>query len=110
MAITLLAVYARNDEARRMLAGFAATTPTLSPLWQQLDRALADVPALGSVVARQTAELAGSRLDRANLIAAIRAAIAAHAEGESDPLSYLRDELEDRQACPGTRGGDRDDA
>lgn len=45
MAITLLAVYARNDEARRIVAGFAAATPVLSPLWQQLDRALADVPA-----------------------------------------------------------------
>jgi hypothetical protein len=43
MTITLPAVYARNDEARRMVAGFAATTPVLSPLWQQLDRALADV-------------------------------------------------------------------
>jgi hypothetical protein len=88
-----------------MVAGFAAATPTLSPLWQQVDRALADVPALGSVVARLTAELAGSRLDRANLIAAIRAAIAAHADGESDPLSYLRDELAERQVFPGTRGG-----
>ena len=109
MAITLLAVYVRNDEARRMLAGFAATTPMLSPLWQQVDRALADVPALGSVVARLTAELAGSRLDRANLIAAIRAALAADADGEADPLSYLRDEL-DEQALAGTPGGDRDDA
>jgi hypothetical protein len=32
-------------EARAMVAGFAAATPVLSPLWQQLDRALADVPA-----------------------------------------------------------------
>jgi hypothetical protein len=54
----MAAVYARNDEARRMVAGFAAATPTLSPLWQQLDQALADVPALGSVIARLTAELA----------------------------------------------------
>jgi hypothetical protein len=110
MAITLLAVYVRNDEARRMLAGFAATTPTLSPLWQQLDRALADVPALGSVVARLTAELAGTRLDRANLTAAIRAALAADAEGEADPLCYLRDELDERQALSQVPGGEHDDA
>jgi len=110
MAITLLAVYVRNDEARRMLAGFAAATPMLSPLWQQVDRALADVPALGSVVARLTAELAGSRLDRANLIAAIRAALAAAAEGEADPLCYLRDEMEDRPVLTEAPGGDRDDA
>jgi hypothetical protein len=109
MTITLLAVYVRNDEARRMLAGFAATTPVLSPLWQQLDRALADVPALGSVVARQTAELAGSRLDRANLIAAIRAALAADAEGEADPLCYLRDELDEWQVMSQGPGGEHDD-
>ena len=108
MAITLLTVYARNDEARRMVAGFAATTPVLSPLWQQLDRALADVPALGSAVARLTADLAGSRLDRANLIAAMRAALAADAEGESDPLSYLRDEVEGQRVLTETPRGERD--
>jgi hypothetical protein len=109
MAITMLVVYARNDAARRMVAGFAAATPTLSPLWRQLDRALADVPALGSVIAQLTAELAGARLDRANLIAAMRAALAAHVAGESDPLSYLRDELAERQLSTETPRGDRDD-
>jgi hypothetical protein len=109
MAITMLAVYARNDEARAMVAGFAASTPVLSPLWQQLDRALADVPALGSALARLTADLAGSRRDRANLIAAIRATLAANADGEADPLYYLRDEL-DGQVPTELPGGDRDDA
>jgi hypothetical protein len=107
--MNMLVVYARNDEARRMVAGFAAATRTLSPIWQQLDRALADVPALGSVIARLTAELAGPRLDRANLIAAMQAALAAHREGESDPLSYLRDELAERQMSVETPRGDRDD-
>ena len=78
----MLAVYARNDEARRMLAGFAAATPVLSPLWQQVDRA--------------------------HLIAAIRAALAADAAGEADPLYYLRDELDEQQVLAGTPGGDRD--
>jgi hypothetical protein len=64
---------------------------------------------LGSVVARLTAELAGTRLDRANLVAAIRAALAAHADGDDDPLSYLRDELA-QQAHADLTGGDRDDA
>jgi hypothetical protein len=91
--INLHAVYARNDDARRMVAGFAATTPALSELWQQVDRALADVPALGAIVARLTAELADTRMDRANLLAAMRAALAAHADGEADPLAYVRDEL-----------------
>jgi hypothetical protein len=80
--INLHAVYARNDDARRM-----------SELWQQVDRALADVPALGAIVARLTAELADTRMDRANLLAAMRAALAAHADGEADPLAYVRDEL-----------------
>ena len=109
MAITLLAVYARNDEARAMVAGFAASTPVLVPLWQQLDRALADVPALGSALARLTADLAGSRRDRANLMAAIRAALAANADGEADPWYYLRDEL-DGQDLAEALGGDRDAA
>jgi len=47
------------------------------------------------LVARLTADLAGSRLDRANLLAAIRAALAA-AAGGADPLYYLRGELDGR--------------
>jgi hypothetical protein len=108
--INLFAVYARNDHARRMVAGFAAEMPSLSRLWQQVDRALADVPALGAACARLTAELAGTRIDRANLVAAMRAALAAHAEGEDDPLSYLRDELAGQQALPELSGGGHDDA
>jgi hypothetical protein len=56
--ISLLAVYARNDHARRVVAGFAAEMPSLSGLWQQVDRALADVPTLGAAYARLAAELA----------------------------------------------------
>ena len=91
--INLRAVYARNDNARRVVAGLAAATPVLAEIWQQLNRALDDVPALGTIVARLTAELAGIRMDRAKLLAAMRATLAAHADGEADPLSYLRDEL-----------------
>ena len=99
--ISMHAVYARNDHARQMVAGFAAaTTPALSEAWRQVDSALADVPALGAVIARLSAELAGARLDRANLAAAMRAALAAHAEGESDPLCYLREELGERDGPP----------
>jgi hypothetical protein len=47
------------------------------------------VTSLGAVYA----ELARARMERANLIAAVRAALAAQAEGEDDPLSYLRDQL-----------------
>jgi hypothetical protein len=86
-------VYARNDNARQIIAGFASAMPTASEMWQQVDQALADVPAMGAVIGRLAAELAMTRMDRANLLAAMRATVAAHADGEADPLYYLRDEL-----------------
>ena len=52
------------------------------------------MPALSVEVARLFAEVQHARLDRANLLAAARATIAAHHDGEPDPLSYLRDELD----------------
>ena len=63
--LDMLAVYVRNDHARRIVAGFAAEMPSLCDLWEQVDRALADVPLLGAVIARLTAELAGARLEKA---------------------------------------------
>jgi predicted DNA-binding ribbon-helix-helix protein len=95
--IDLEQITARNQTARHMIAGFAAEMPVLADFWRHLDTALADNLTLSAEVARLTAELAAIRLDRANLLAAIRAAIAAHAEGEPDPLYYLRDELNARQ-------------
>lgn len=102
---SLHAVYARNDHARRIIAGFASSMPIASEMWEQVDRALADVPAMGAVIARLAAELADTRMDRANLLAAMRAAIGAHADGEADPLYYLRDELNARQARSQGHGG-----
>lgn len=90
-------IYARNDHARHVVAGCTSEMPAASELWEQVDRALADVPALGAVIARLAAQLSGTRTDRADLLAAVRAAIAAQADGEADPLYYLRDELEARQ-------------
>jgi len=100
----LAGAYARNDNARRMVAGFTAAMPALTGAWQQIDRALADVPAMGAHISRLSADLAATRLDRANLIAAMRAALGAHADGETDPLSYLRDELEGPQDGAAARG------
>ncbi len=91
--ISLHVIYARNDHARRIIAGCIATMPAAMEMWEQVDRALADLPVMGAAIARLTAELASTRMDRANLLAAMRATIAAHAEGEADPLYYLRDEL-----------------
>jgi hypothetical protein len=44
-------------------------------------------------VTRLARELAAVRLESANRLAAIRAALSAAADGEADPLAYLRDQL-----------------
>ena len=91
----------RNDIARDIIAGFAAVTPALTGVWRLIDTALADLPAALADLGRVRAELEAVRLDRANLLAAIRATLAADAEGEPDPLAYLRDEL-DSPGAPAT--------
>ena len=93
----------RNDIARDIIAGFAAVTPSLAGAWRLIDTALADLPAVLADLGRARAELEAVRLDRANLLAAIRATLAADTEGESDPLGYLRDELD----SPGTSAATR---
>jgi hypothetical protein len=52
-----------------------------------------DLADLVAELTRLAGELDQARLDRANLRAAMRATLAAQAEGEADPLWYLRDEL-----------------
>ena len=84
----------RNDVARDIIAGFAAVTPTLVGVFGLIDGALADLPAALADLDRARAELEAVRLNRANLLAAIRATLAAGAEGECDPLGFLRDELD----------------
>jgi hypothetical protein len=88
----------RNDIARDIVAGFAAVTPTLAGVFRLIDSALSDLPAVLADLGRARAELEAVRLDRGNLLAAIRATLAADAEYEPDPLGYLRDELD----SPGT--------
>jgi hypothetical protein len=103
--ISLGAIYARNDIARRIVAAAASVLPAASPLWGQVDDALADVPAMGAVIGRLATQLADTRMDRANLLAAMRATIAAQADGEADPLYYLRDELSAQQGRFQGHGG-----
>jgi hypothetical protein len=88
----------RNDIARDIIAGLAAVTTALTGVWRLVDTALADVPITLAELARMRAELRAVRLDRANLLAATHACLAASDEGEIDPLGYLRDELD----TPGT--------
>ena len=96
-------VTTRNDIARDIIAGFAAVTPTLAGAWRLVDTALADLPAVLADLRRARTELELVRLDRANLLAVIRATLAADSEGEPDPLSYLRDELDPVGAPAKTR-------
>jgi hypothetical protein len=93
----------RNDIARDIIAGFAAVTPTLTGVFRLIDAALADLPAVLADLGRARAELEAVRLDRANLLAAIRATLSADAEGEPDPLGYLRDELDSSDASATAR-------
>jgi hypothetical protein len=97
------AITTRNDIARDIVAGFAAVTPHLAGIWRILDQSLTDLPAALADLGRAKTELEAVRLDRANLLAAIRATLAADAEGEPDPLGYLRDELDTDEAPAGTR-------
>ncbi len=91
--IDLLEINARNENARHIVAGSAAALPTLTDMWRNLQEALDDTPALAAEITRLSAELGRTRLDRANLRAAMRATLAAHADGEPDPMWYLRDAL-----------------
>ena len=91
--INLEEVTTRNDTARHIVAGFATAMPTLADIWRYLEDAFNDVPQLAAEITRLSAGLQDTRLDRANLLAAARATIAAYHEGEPDPISYLRDEL-----------------
>ena len=84
----------RNTHARNIIAGFSSVLPTLAEWWQALTDALSDTATLAAQVTRLSADLERTRLDRANLRAAMRATLAAHADGEPDPLWYLRDELD----------------
>ena len=93
----------RNEIARDIIAGVAAVTPTLAGVWRLVDWALADALAVLAELRRVRAELEAVRLDRANLLAAIRACLAADAEGEPDPLGYLHDEVADDALASDTR-------
>lgn len=64
-----------------------------TPAGRPVAIALATIPALHAEIARLRRRLARTLLDLNNLIAAVRATLAAHHDGETDPLYYLRDEL-----------------
>jgi hypothetical protein len=56
-------------------------------------RAVSDIARLVVQIHELYAALGAERLRSANLEAAIRAALGAYDDGETDPLAYLRDEI-----------------
>jgi hypothetical protein len=66
----------------------------------KLARALDTIPLLCAEVGRLRVRLARTLANLHNLIAAARAALGADANGESDPLYYLRDELDAQGQLP----------
>jgi hypothetical protein len=104
-SIDIPEVMNRNSAARDIVAGFSTATQSLSPMWEVIQTALADARDLAAEVVRLSAQLATTRIGRANALAAMRAAIGAERDGETDPLSYLRDELAASEDAPETRGG-----
>jgi hypothetical protein len=71
-----------------------------TPAGRSLAKALDTVPMLCVEVGRLRARLARTVAELHNLIAAARATLGAHADGEADPLYYLRDELEAQGQLP----------
>ena len=65
-----------------------------------LARALDTIPLMCAEVGRLRTRLARTLTDLHNLIAAARATLGAHADGEPDPLYYLRDELDAQGHLP----------
>ncbi|MER6828960.1 hypothetical protein ABT352_23475 [Streptosporangium sp. NPDC000563] len=84
---------ARNRTARQFLTAFSAATLTLADIWQHVSAALDDTLTLAAQITHLRADLARTRRRHADLTAAVRATLAAHHDGEADPLFYLRDEL-----------------
>ena len=66
---------------------------TATAIVDALGRALDTIPLLSAEIRRLRHRIATSINDLNNLIAAAKATLGAHADGEEDPLYYLRDEL-----------------
>ena len=66
---------------------------TAAAIVDTLGRALDTIPLLSAEITRLRRRLAASLSNFNNLLAAAKATLSAHADGEQDPLYYLRDEL-----------------
>ena len=71
----------------------ASRHDTAAAVIDKLGRALDTIPLLSVEITRLRRRLTASLSDLNNLLAAAKATLGAHADGEEDPLFYLRDEL-----------------
>ena len=101
-------IAARNQTARHMITGFSAEMPALADFWRHLDTALADNLGASAEVARLNAELAAARLDMANLLAAIRAALAAQPTARRTPCPTSATNWTTARCLPSATGGHHD--
>lgn len=85
-----------NLEAVRTHFHQAWQSQTPVRLWQ----AVADIPVMLAELSRLRSVLALVRVLHANLLAAAQATIAATRDGETDPMYYLRDELDAHDQLP----------
>lgn len=69
---------------------------TATAVVDTLGRALDTIPLSSAEISRLRRRLATTLTDSANLLAAAKATLTAQADGEEDPLYYLRDELNAR--------------
>ena len=66
-----------------------------------------DLTPLRAEIIRLRRTMTVLRARYANLLAAVRAAVAAHEDGEADPMAYLYDELPDHPEDAGTAGSSK---
>ena len=66
---------------------------TATAVVDTLGRALDMIPLMSAEIIRLRRRLTTTRHDSNNLLAAAKATLSAHEDGEEDPLFYLRDEL-----------------
>jgi hypothetical protein len=71
----------------------ASRHDTAAAVIDKLGRALDTIPLLSAEVTRLRRRLTTTLTDLNNLLAAAKATLGAHTDGEADPLYYLRDEL-----------------
>jgi hypothetical protein len=69
-----------------------------------------DLTTLRAEITRLRQAMTVLRARYANLLAAVRAAVAAHEDGEADPMAYLYDELPDHPSCTAVNSDSHEDA